>query len=41
MKPGDGGYRPSMNVQLATDADSQIIQRAGAAPKDYLVGWFD
>ena len=25
MKHGDGGFRPSMNVQLATDADSQII----------------
>ena len=25
MKHGDGGFRPSMNVQLATDADSQVI----------------
>lgn len=25
MKHGDGGFRPSYNVQLATDADSQII----------------
>ena len=25
MKHGDGGFRPSVNVQLATDADSQVI----------------
>jgi hypothetical protein len=25
MKHGDGGFRPSYNVQVATDADSQVI----------------
>lgn len=25
MKHGDGGFRPSVNVQLATDADSHVI----------------
>lgn len=25
MKHGDGGFRPSVNVQLATDVDSQVI----------------
>jgi transposase len=25
MKQGDGGFRPSLNVQLATDAESQVI----------------